>query len=163
MCRTREYQLSTLSPIRILTKDAYAITRVCACAVGRLRGEWGNTQQTSSPPQHFHSTICGNVSWRPCNRSKVRQLILVARSRLSTVRVSRSTEEMHKFIAEQLQTGRVPLCINPQSAAFKSFARWVRPAASFSSKNFLLSFAVVLSSRPKKNVHRGSVSSVKSN
>lgn len=35
------------------------------------------------------------------------------------------TEEMHKFIAEQLQTGRVPLCINPQSAAFKSFARWV--------------------------------------
>uniref|UniRef100_A0A182Y2W7 Uncharacterized protein n=1 Tax=Anopheles stephensi TaxID=30069 RepID=A0A182Y2W7_ANOST len=29
---------------------------------------------------------------------------------------------MHKFIAEQLQTGRVPLCINPQSAAFKSFA-----------------------------------------
>lgn len=32
---------------------------------------------------------------------------------------------MHKFIAEQLQTGRVPLCINPQSAAFKSFARWV--------------------------------------
>lgn len=33
------------------------------------------------------------------------------------------TEEMHKFIAEQLQTGRVPLCINPQSAAFKSFAR----------------------------------------
>lgn len=33
------------------------------------------------------------------------------------------TEEMHKFIAEQLNTSRVPLCINPQSAAFKSFAR----------------------------------------
>lgn len=33
------------------------------------------------------------------------------------------TEEMHKFIAEQLQTSRVPLCINPQSSAFKSFAR----------------------------------------
>jgi nemo like kinase len=33
------------------------------------------------------------------------------------------TEEMHKFIAEQLNTTRVPLCINPQSAAFKSFAR----------------------------------------
>lgn len=32
-------------------------------------------------------------------------------------------EEMHKFIAEQLNTSRVPLCINPQSAAFKSFAR----------------------------------------
>ncbi|KAI8434685.1 hypothetical protein MSG28_003216 [Choristoneura fumiferana] len=31
-------------------------------------------------------------------------------------------EEIHKFIAEQLQTSRVPLCINPQSAAFKSFA-----------------------------------------
>ena len=32
------------------------------------------------------------------------------------------SEEMHKFIAEQLNTSRVPLCINPQSAAFKSFA-----------------------------------------
>lgn len=33
-------------------------------------------------------------------------------------------EEMHTFIAEHLNTsGRVPLCINPQSAAFKSFAR----------------------------------------
>ncbi|KAL7047925.1 hypothetical protein ACKWTF_003151 [Chironomus riparius] len=37
--------------------------------------------------------------------------------------VQQVKEEMHKFIAEQLQTGRVPLCINPQSAAFKSFAR----------------------------------------
>ncbi|XP_013145965.1 PREDICTED: serine/threonine-protein kinase NLK, partial [Papilio polytes] len=36
--------------------------------------------------------------------------------------VNRSAEEIHKFIAEQLQTSRVPLCINPQSAAFKSFA-----------------------------------------
>ncbi|KAI8434684.1 hypothetical protein MSG28_003216, partial [Choristoneura fumiferana] len=34
-------------------------------------------------------------------------------------------EEIHKFIAEQLQTSRVPLCINPQSAAFKSFASFV--------------------------------------
>ncbi|KAF9412714.1 hypothetical protein HW555_008858 [Spodoptera exigua] len=33
-------------------------------------------------------------------------------------------EEIHKFIAEQLQTSRVPLCINPQSAAFKSFASY---------------------------------------
>lgn len=34
-------------------------------------------------------------------------------------------EEMHKFISDQLNnSSRVPLCINPQSAAFKSFARW---------------------------------------
>ncbi|KAJ8679951.1 hypothetical protein QAD02_015738 [Eretmocerus hayati] len=32
-------------------------------------------------------------------------------------------EEMYEFIANQLRTSRVPLCINPQSAAFKSFAR----------------------------------------
>lgn len=33
-------------------------------------------------------------------------------------------EEMHTFIVEHLNTsGRVPLCINPLSAAFKSFAR----------------------------------------
>ncbi|XP_017756794.1 PREDICTED: serine/threonine-protein kinase NLK2 [Eufriesea mexicana] len=36
--------------------------------------------------------------------------------------VQQVKEEMHKFIAEQLNTSRVPLCINPQSAAFKSFA-----------------------------------------
>ncbi|XP_050457647.1 serine/threonine-protein kinase NLK [Cataglyphis hispanica] len=36
--------------------------------------------------------------------------------------VQQVKEEMHKFIAEQLNTTRVPLCINPQSAAFKSFA-----------------------------------------
>ncbi|KAL1451493.1 hypothetical protein WDU94_005865 [Cyamophila willieti] len=36
--------------------------------------------------------------------------------------VQQVKEEMHKFIAEQLSTSRVPLCINPQSAAFKSFA-----------------------------------------
>ncbi|CAH0777335.1 unnamed protein product [Bemisia tabaci] len=32
-------------------------------------------------------------------------------------------EEMHKFISEQLNPNRVPLCINPKSAAFISFAR----------------------------------------
>nr|XP_018915588.1 PREDICTED: serine/threonine-protein kinase NLK [Bemisia tabaci] len=31
-------------------------------------------------------------------------------------------EEMHKFISEQLNPNRVPLCINPKSAAFISFA-----------------------------------------
>ncbi|KAE8749804.1 hypothetical protein FOCC_FOCC003542 [Frankliniella occidentalis] len=41
------------------------------------------------------------------------------------VLLSPVAEEMHKFIAEQLNTNRVPLCINPQSAAFKSFARAV--------------------------------------
>ncbi|CAG0894722.1 unnamed protein product [Darwinula stevensoni] len=37
-------------------------------------------------------------------------------------------ERMHKFISERLQNGKVPLCINPQSAAFKNFAR--SPVAS---------------------------------
>lgn len=32
-------------------------------------------------------------------------------------------EELHKFIGDQLSSHRVPLCINPQSAAFKSFSR----------------------------------------
>ncbi|XP_072159956.1 serine/threonine-protein kinase NLK [Bemisia tabaci] len=31
-------------------------------------------------------------------------------------------KEMHKFISEQLNPNRVPLCINPKSAAFISFA-----------------------------------------
>lgn len=35
-----------------------------------------------------------------------------------------STEALHKFITDRHQGNTVPLCINPQSAAFKSFARW---------------------------------------
>lgn len=31
-------------------------------------------------------------------------------------------EALHKFITERHQGANVPLCINPQSAAFKSFA-----------------------------------------
>ncbi|XP_058810536.1 serine/threonine-protein kinase NLK isoform X4 [Phymastichus coffea] len=38
-------------------------------------------------------------------------------------RIQQVKEEMHRFIVDQLNNSRVPLCINPQSAAFKSFAR----------------------------------------
>ncbi|XP_044015584.1 serine/threonine-protein kinase NLK isoform X3 [Aphidius gifuensis] len=38
--------------------------------------------------------------------------------------VQQVKEAMHTFIGEQLNSTRVPLCINPQSAAFKSFARF---------------------------------------
>lgn len=31
-------------------------------------------------------------------------------------------EKLHKFIMDQLMNSQVPLCINPQSAAYKSFA-----------------------------------------
>jgi nemo like kinase len=36
--------------------------------------------------------------------------------------VSKVKDRLHKFIADQLNSNRVPLCINPSSAAFKSFA-----------------------------------------
>jgi len=36
--------------------------------------------------------------------------------------VSKVKERLHKFIQDQLNCNRVPLCINPSSAAFKSFA-----------------------------------------
>lgn len=36
--------------------------------------------------------------------------------------VSKVKERLHKFIQDQLNSNRVPLCINPSSAAFKSFA-----------------------------------------
>lgn len=39
------------------------------------------------------------------------------------VSIQQVKEEMHEFIAEQVKSSRVPLCINPQSAAFKGFAR----------------------------------------
>lgn len=35
--------------------------------------------------------------------------------------VSKVKEKVHRFILEQINTNRVPLCINPSSAAFKSF------------------------------------------
>jgi len=36
--------------------------------------------------------------------------------------VSKVKQKLHKFISEQLSASRVPLCINPSSAAFKSFS-----------------------------------------
>lgn len=36
-----------------------------------------------------------------------------------------SPELVHRFILDQQRGKRVPLCINPQSAAFKTFIRWV--------------------------------------
>lgn len=36
--------------------------------------------------------------------------------------VSKVKQRLHKFISDQLSQQRVPLCINPSSAAFKSFA-----------------------------------------
>merc|ERR1719476_1194018 len=36
--------------------------------------------------------------------------------------VCKVKDRLHKFIQDQLNSNRVPLCINPSSAAFKSFA-----------------------------------------
>ncbi len=36
--------------------------------------------------------------------------------------ISRVKERLHAFISEQINSNSVPLCINPSSAAFKSFA-----------------------------------------
>jgi len=36
--------------------------------------------------------------------------------------VNKVKQKLHKFIGDQLNSNRVPLCINPSSAAFKSFA-----------------------------------------
>lgn len=40
------------------------------------------------------------------------------------------SEIIHQFILEQQKGSRVPLCINPQSAAFKSFIRYDGPQRS---------------------------------
>jgi len=36
--------------------------------------------------------------------------------------VNKVKQKLHKFISSELGSQRVPLCINPSSAAFKSFA-----------------------------------------
>lgn len=49
------------------------------------------------------------------------------------------SELIHRFITEHQQGKRVPLCINPQSAAFKTFIRSVQGYA-FSDKPFSNTF-----------------------
>ena len=41
---------------------------------------------------------------------------------LELTSVNKVKQKLHKFIGDQLNSNRVPLCINPSSAAFKSFA-----------------------------------------
>lgn len=54
------------------------------------------------------------------------------------------TEKLHKYISERcVATGRVPLCINPQSTAFKSFARWVERFHS-RPREFYLQYYTIL-------------------
>nr|CAD7457645.1 unnamed protein product [Timema tahoe] len=66
--------------------------------------------------------------------------------------VQQVKEEMHKFIAEQLNTSRVPLCINPQSAAFKSFAS--QPFQGRNKTNYCDLFVFELEKKKKKQIFK---------
>lgn len=113
-------------PIHIWTKVVCDTIHACANAVSQRHRACDNIQMTLNRRLHNHSMMYGNGNSHLFNKLKVRQ---IGNSIKLTIFLSYPafsilpTEEMHKFIAEQLQTGRVPLCINPQSAAFKSFAR----------------------------------------
>ena len=78
----------------------------------------------------YHSCMCGCCATNSRNgvRVYVQDFEPVAerkfddeweRDLTSTAKVK---ERMHGFIHEQINSNRVPLCINPSSAAFKSFA-----------------------------------------
>ena len=69
--RTREYQSSMLSLIRISTKVDYVTILACVSAAIPHRAACVNTRLTLSPQPLNHLMISGKESWLQCNRSKV--------------------------------------------------------------------------------------------
>lgn len=126
----------------IWTKDGFATILACAdAAITRPRE--GITRPTSSRWRHTRSMIPSKKAFVPFNKSKVNPrnedgFPKAMRMPFMLSFVSTFSERLHKFIMERYtQSQRVPLCINPQSAAYKSFARFVCPSSSSSCMHFL--------------------------
>jgi nemo like kinase len=71
----------------------------------------GNAAGNGSGPRRY-TTDFEPVSERPFDDLWERELTCV----------SKVKDKLHRFIQDQINCNRVPLCINPSSAAFKSFA-----------------------------------------
>jgi len=74
-------------------------------------GSTGNATGNGSGPRRY-TTDFEPVAERPFDDLWERELTCV----------SKVKDKLHRFIQDQINCNRVPLCINPSSAAFKSFA-----------------------------------------
>jgi len=77
---------------------------MCSCCTSSSSGSGSNTRQYT---RDFEP-----VAERPFDDLWERELTCV----------SKVKDKLHRFIQDQINCNRVPLCINPSSAAFKSFA-----------------------------------------
>lgn len=129
MSRPSGSPAATRSPIRTWTKVACATTPACVSAATRSpAGE--STRVTLSRWRSGRSVTATRTACCRCGRAKVRRRrhvrpppdahLLIAVADFSLCPTS---ELIHRFITEHQQGKRVPLCINPQSAAFKTFIR----------------------------------------
>ena len=78
---------------------------------GATSGSAGNAAGNGSGPRRY-TTDFEPVAERPFDDLWERELTCV----------SKVKDKLHRFIQDQINCNRVPLCINPSSAAFKSFA-----------------------------------------
>lgn len=78
---------------------------------GATSGSAGNATGNGSGPRRY-TTDFEPVAERPFDDLWERELTCV----------SKVKDKLHRFIQDQINCNRVPLCINPSSAAFKSFA-----------------------------------------
>lgn len=92
----------------------------------------GSTPETLSQLPRDRSATATRAVYCQCGREKVRTFthsLIHPETALTSPVYSSSrpllhTELIHRFITEHQQGKRVPLCINPQSAAFKTFIRF---------------------------------------
>jgi nemo like kinase len=89
----------------------------------------------------YHSCMCKCCHTTPAGRQYTTDFEPACQSPFSysfeeeLTSVNRVKEKLHKFIMEQQQSTRIPLCINPNSVAFKSFARFSTKTSTASANN----------------------------
>merc|ERR1712088_849388 len=79
------------------------------------------TLGTSATHEAIH-LLCQMLTLDPEKRIGVLEVLYDDSWETDLTCVSKVKDRLHKFIQDQLNSNRVPLCINPSSAAFKSFA-----------------------------------------
>lgn len=92
---------------------------MCSCCTNTAGGSGtggasggGNGSNGQGGPPRRYTTDFEPVAERPFDDLWERELTCV----------SKVKDKLHRFIQDQINCNRVPLCINPSSAAFKSFA-----------------------------------------
>lgn len=116
----------TPCPTPTWTRAASATTPACASAATRCP-VGGSTPGTLSQWRSGPLATATRTACCQCGRAKVLCVpvcgVVVCACVRNTLLPVFTSELIHRFITEHQQGKRVPLCINPQSAAFKTFIR----------------------------------------